>query len=95
MQNSDIEKCIPMAASNDNFFWKFSWMTASQRQLQRYIYLREILDLLEMNLASQGTAPAPQSQKHFFSLWQQSLVFSKEGYWDMRKSFTVDSTLSY
>ena len=51
MQNSDIEKCILMAASNDNFFWKFSWMTASQRQLQRYIYLREILDLLEMNFS--------------------------------------------
>ena len=51
MQNSDIEKCILMAASNDNFFWKISWMTASQRQLQRYIYLREILDLLEMNFS--------------------------------------------
>ena len=35
VQNSNIKKCIFIAASED----KFSWMAASQRQLQRYIYL--------------------------------------------------------
>lgn len=40
VQNSDIEKCIFMTASKNKYLWKHSWMTASLKQLQRYIHLK-------------------------------------------------------
>ena len=42
VQNSDIEKCILMAASKGKFIWKYSWKSASQRQLQTYIHFRNL-----------------------------------------------------
>ena len=38
LQNSDIKKCILMAAPEENFILKII-MAASQRQLQRYILM--------------------------------------------------------
>ena len=50
MQNSDIEKCILMAASGEEFISETFCMAASQKQLQTYIRFRNSYHILHFLL---------------------------------------------
>ena len=44
VQSSAIEENISMTASWSNYFWRNSWIAASHRKLQRYIYFKNSND---------------------------------------------------